>query len=484
MASYFDNYKTIIGLECHIQLKTKSKLFSPALNKFGCIPNSNTDVIDFAMPGVLPVLNQEVINFAISLGHALKCTIKNKSIFSRKHYFYPDLPKGYQISQFDKPICKNGTLKIETYKKYKFIDITRIHIEEDAGKNIHNENENSSYIDLNRAGTPLLEVVTEPQINSSEEAISFVKTLRSIVTYLEICDGNMEEGSLRTDMNISICKKKSNKLGTRIEIKNLNSTKFLAQAINFEVNRQIIKLESNKKIVQETRLWDPSLKESKTMRSKEEAHDYRYFPDPDLLPLIIDNTTINQIKKKLPELPNQKFDRFKNKLCLSKYNASILTQEKQIADYFEKTLSYHNNPKSIANWIVNEILHEMKSNINNKINLKKFPIKPYLLAELIKLIDTNEITGTMAKAIFKELVKNQEKSLKKIIQENGFKLEKNINTLTTIISLIVSENQNEKRKYQAGKKQLFGFFMGEIMKKTKKNADPKKAAIILKKILN
>ncbi len=480
-----NNYRTTIGLESHIQLKTKSKLFSPALNKANCYQNSNVDIVDYGMPGILPVINKKVVIFAIKLGLSLKSTINNKSIFSRKHYFYPDLPKGYQITQFNQPICNGGYIEVDINNNIKSIKIKQIHIEEDAGKSIHIKNKQLSYVDFNRAGTPLLEIVSEPELTSATEAMEFVKALKRIVTYLNICDGNMQDGSLRTDLNISIRKKTDKILGTKVEIKNLNSIKFIGQAINFEIRRQLSLIKIGKKVKQETRLWDSTIKESRPMREKEEAHDYRYLPDPDLSPLIINNKIIQKIKNKLPELPYQKKNRFITKLGINQNNANILTKEKFIADYFESALETHNNAESIANWIINKLLTLKKNNTHDKIDVTQvFPVNPTDLANLIKMIDKKTITINMAKIIFDKLLKNKKISLKKIIEQKNFNIETSKTLLTTLILLIIKKHKKEVIKYKAGKKQLLDFFMGKVMQQSNKNANPKTALYLLKKLLN
>ena len=399
--SIFDTYEIVIGLECHVQLLTQSKLFSPARNRYGDAPNTNVDVVDIALPGVLPVLNEAAVQQALRLGLALGCDIRRKNVFARKHYFYPDLPKGYQISQFDQPICEGGSVAIETTQGQMRVGLTRIHIEEDAGKNLHVESGNASYCDYNRAGTPLVEVVSEPDMRSAEEAMAYMRTLRQIVMYLGVCDGNLQEGSMRADANVSVRKKGAGKLGQRTEMKNINSPRYLGQAIEFEARRQILELEAGRSIVQETRLWDPDRKESRPMRSKEDAHDYRYFPDPDLLPVIIHESEIERVRAALPELPRDKTKRLIEKLGLSPYDAAVLVSEKAIADYFEAALALHANAKGIANWVINEVLRVVKSKSGEDgSDIAQAGIPAASVAALVKLIDDGTISGKIAKDVF------------------------------------------------------------------------------------
>lgn len=486
MSSIFDKYQVVIGLECHVQLLTNTKLFSPAPNNYGDEPNTNVDVLDVALPGTLPVLNEKAVEFAIILGHAMKCQINKISTFARKHYFYPDLPKGYQISQYDEPICGKGEISVDCSEGIKKVGITRIHMEEDAGKNIHVEGGNTSFIDYNRAGTPLLEIVTEPDLRSGEEAMNTLRTIRSIVTYLGVCDGNMQEGSIRADVNVSIHKKGDTVFGTRAEIKNLNSMRFLGQAVEYEFRRQVLELEAGRAIVQETRLWDSNLKETRSMRSKEEAHDYRYFADPDLLPLRLNEETVAQIKATLPELAMEKAQRYCDQLKLSKYDAQVLTAEKDIADYFEEALLTHNNAKAIANWVINDILRVIKSKNTAEDDLSGISecvISPAAIASLIKLIDSGEITGKVAKQVFEEMLLTPEFSPTQIVDKNGWRAEKDSAVVEAAIDAIIAQYPKEVASYKAGKEQIFGFLMGQVMKETRGKASPKDATDILKKKL-
>jgi aspartyl-tRNA(Asn)/glutamyl-tRNA(Gln) amidotransferase subunit B len=463
-------YEVVVGLECHVQLLTKTKLFSSAVNNYGDEPNTNVDAVDIALPGVLPVLNQKAVDFAIRLGLALGCEINTTSVFARKHYFYPDLPKGYQISQYDQPICGPGKLSFQTSEGMKTIGIERIHIEEDAGKNIHVEGGNSSFVDYNRAGTPLLEVVTRPDLRSAEEAMEAYRALRAIVTYLEICDGNLQEGSMRADANVSVRKKGAEKFGTRTETKNLNSIKFLGQAIEFESRRQVLELEAGREINQETRLWDSNRKESRSLRSKEEAHDYRYFPDPDLLPLTLKDGQVDRIRDNMPELPLQKLTRYQEQLGLSAYDAGVLTVEKSIADYFEQTIKLHPNAKTIANWIINE----MQLNI---------AVSATQLAELVKLIDDKIISGTIAKTVYEEMLKAPGTSPTHIVETQGLKMQRDTGALRKLVESVCAQHPSEVEKYKAGRTQVFGFFVGQIMKQTQGKADPVETTNLLKQYL-
>lgn len=481
MSSVFDKYQVVIGLECHTQLLTSSKLFSPGKNNYGDSPNENVDVIDIALPGTLPVLNEKAVRFAIALGLAMRCKINQSSTFARKHYFYPDLPKGYQISQFDEPVCGRGELLVDTPSGTKIVGITRIHLEEDAGKNIHVDGGAVSFVDYNRAGTPLLEIVTEPDLRSAEDAMATLRAIRSMVTYLGVCDGNMQEGSIRADVNVSVHLKTSQTLGTRAEIKNLNSMRFLGQAVEYEFRRQVLELEAGRPIVQETRLWDSNLKETRTMRSKEESHDYRYFPDPDLLPLTFGQDLIEAVKSTLPELAPAKIARFCQELNLSKYDAEVLTAEKEIADYFEAAVSTHANAKSIANWVINDVLRIIKSKGDEEVSgIKDCAITPAAIGSLVKLIDSGDITGKIAKQVFEHLVLNPELTPLEIVEKNGWKTERDSSVVEFAIDQVIAEFPTEVASYKSGKVQIFGFLMGQLMQKTKGKASPQEATAMLK----
>ena len=476
------SFETVIGLECHVQLLTESKLFSPAPNRYGDPPNTNVDVVDAGLPGVLPVVNMRAVEFAVRLGLALNCDIRAENVFARKHYFYPDLPKGYQISQFELPICENGSLEIETKEGRKTIGITRIHMEEDAGKNIHVSGQPVSLCDYNRAGTPLLEVVSEPDLRSADEAMAYMRALRQIVTYLEICDGNMQEGSMRADANISVMPKGSDVFGERTEMKNLNSIRFLGQAIQYESSRQIREVKAGKTINLETRLWDPDKKESRAMRGKEEAHDYRYFPDQDLLPVCVKPEDLELIRSSLPELPEAKRLRFQNEFSLSPQDAHVLTDTRDVADYFEQALKVHANPKSVANWVINDVLRVAKERAANEqqgseaegtgVSIQHCGIPPGHIGELVALIDNKTITGKIAKNVFAEMESGDPKAPEAIVMEKGWKVERDTGALEGLIAQVIQDNPKQVGQYLAGKEKLLGYFVGQVMKATKGQADP------------
>ncbi len=484
MTSPFDLYEVVIGIECHVQLLTNTKLFSSAKNHYGDAPNTNVDILDIALPGTLPVLNEKAVDYALRLGFALGCQISHTSVFARKHYFYPDLPKGYQISQYDKPICGEGRLEIRVDDQIKTIGIERIHIEEDAGKNVHVEGGNVSFVDYNRAGTPLLEIVTKPDMRSAAEAMETFKTIRALVTFLEICDGNMQEGSLRADLNVSVRKKGSAVLGTRTETKNLNSVKFLGQAAEFEMRRQILEIEAGNTIAQETRLWDSNRKESRSLRSKEEAHDYRYLPDPDLLPLTLSDERLTRIKNGLPELPREKENRFRASLGLSPYDAAVLTSDREVANYFESALQTHNNAKGIANWIINDILRIVKVQNGEDASISDCSISANHVAQLVKLIDDKVISSKTAKSVFEEMLDDSNKDPLQIVEEKGWRVEKDEAVLTNAIAQVIAQFPNEVQKCKTGKTQLFGFLMGQVMKMTAGKVDAKEATALLQKTLD
>jgi aspartyl-tRNA(Asn)/glutamyl-tRNA(Gln) amidotransferase subunit B len=472
-------FEPVIGLEVHAQLNTKSKIFSPTSTEFGGTPNSHVSPICLGMPGVLPVLNKEVLEYAFKTAIALNCELHPRSRFARKNYFYPDLPKGYQISQYEEPFSTNGWLDIETNGSTKRINITRIHMEEDAGKLIHDNSGNSSFVDLNRAGVPLVEIVSEPELSSAEEAVEYMKKLRSILRYIGVCDGNMEEGSLRCDANVSVRPKGSDKLGTKAEIKNVNSFKYVQKAIEHEIKRQILLLENGEEVIQETRLFDSNKGVTFSMRSKEEAHDYRYFPDPDLLPVVIDKEQIEEIRNSLPELPDQRLTRFKEEYNLPEYDAGVLTSTKEIADYFEDCLKKYNNPKIVSNWIMTEVLRELKG----EEDIKSFPISPEKLGELLILIDDGTISGKIAKDVFENMFTSG-KSANQIVEEKGMKQISDQSELENIVSRILADHPDEISRYKAGDQKLMGFFVGQVMKETKGKANPKIVNEILRKGLS
>ncbi len=462
------DYEPVIGLEVHAQLKTKSKIFSPAPTEFGAPPNSQVNPICLGMPGVLPVLNGKALEYAVKAALAVNCEIHGRSRFARKNYFYPDLPKGYQISQYEEPFSTGGWLDIGTNGASKKIRITRIHMEEDAGKLVHENAGGSSYVDLNRAGVPLIEIVSEPDIASAEEAVQYLKKLRSILMYIGVCDGNMEEGSLRCDANVSVRPKGSKTLGTKVEIKNVNSFKFVQKAIEYEIRRQVSTVESGGKIVQETRLFDADKSVTFSMRTKEEAHDYRYFPDPDLLPVVIEKEKIEELRASLPELPDQRLMRFTEEYKLPEYDASVLTASKEIADYFEECLSAYNNPKAVSNWIMTEVMREMK----DEGEPGEMPVSPRDLSELLLLIDDGTISGKIAKDVFQEMVSTG-RTAKEIVGEKGIKQISDRGELEAVIAGILKDHPGEISRYKAGDEKLIGFFVGKVMKATQGKANPK-----------
>jgi aspartyl-tRNA(Asn)/glutamyl-tRNA(Gln) amidotransferase subunit B len=474
-----DKWEIVIGLEIHAQVISNSKLFSGSSTKFGAEPNCQVSLLDASMPGMLPVINQKCLEQAVRTGLGLNAKINNISIFDRKNYFYPDLPQGYQISQYTKPIVGKGLIELDLPDgQSKKVGITRLHLEQDAGKSIHDMDPKQSFIDLNRAGIALMEIVSDPDIRSAEEAGLFVRKVRSILMYLGTCDGNMEQGSMRGDVNVSV-RRPGEDLGTRCEIKNVNSIRYIQQAIDFESRRQIELLESGKKIIQETRLFDASNGETRTMRSKEEAHDYRYFPDPDLLPLKISDDFIKKIKANLPELPDAKKERFINDYGLSSYDAGVLVSEKAIADYFEKAAKGRDS-KIIANWVIGDLFALL--NKTNK-TIEDPPILPESLGELIDFIQDGTISGRIAKEVFESMAVSG-KAAAAIIEEKGLKQVSDVKELTKVIKQVLSDHPNELSEYKNGKEKVFGFFVGQVMKLTAGKANPAKVNEILKKELS
>lgn len=472
-------YESVIGLEVHAQLKTKTKIFCSCSTSFGAPPNTHTCPVCLGMPGVLPVLNKKVVEYTLRMAVATDCKIANQSRFARKNYFYPDLPKGYQISQYELPIAENGFIDIEIDGHKKRIGITRIHMEEDAGKLSHDPDRPLSKVDFNRTGVPLIEIVSEPDMRTPEEAGAYLRHIRSIVRYLGISDGNMEEGSFRCDANISIRPKGSVTLGTRTEIKNLNSFKHVENALSFEISRQKEILEDGGKIVQETRLWDPVKNRSISMRGKEDAHDYRYFPDPDLLPLVIDDDWIDSVRKRLPELPDEKKKRFMDEYRLSSQDSGFLTSSRELADYFEECVTQFPNPKQVSNWIMVSLLGLLNT---LGIPITESPISPDNLAQLLKLIDDNIISGKIAKTVFDEMAQTGG-APKKIVKEKGLVQVTDESAIKAVIERVLEECSKEVENYKNGKTKLFGFFVGQVMKETKGKANPKIVNEILKNLL-
>ena len=478
------DWEMVIGLEVHAQVKSNSKLFSSSSTKFGSLPNSQVSLVDAAMPGMLPVINKYCIEQAIKSGVGLNAKINNYSVFDRKNYFYADLPQGYQISQYKYPIVGEGKVTIDFKDgSSKDIRIVRLHLEQDAGKSLHDQNPLKTYVDLNRSGVALMEIVSEPDIRSPEEAGMYISKIRSILMYLDTCDGNMQEGSLRADVNISV-RQPGKEYGTRCEIKNLNSIKFIKQAINYETKRQIEILESGGLIEQNTMLFNTSTGKTKPMRNKEEAHDYRYFPDPDLLPLEITDAEIKSIKSSIPELPDELKNKFIDTYKLSNYDASVLTAEKQISDYFNEAINSDQDLKNYAKIVVNWITSELFSLLNkNNLELSSSPVSPKNLGQLVKLISTNEISGKIAKDVLEEMFSSGKNS-REIVDEKGLKQVTDQGEIEKVIEEVISNNPKMVQEYLGGKDKLLGFFVGQAMKKTKGKANPKMLNDILRNKLD
>lgn len=475
-------WETVIGLEVHVQLLTHSKLFSGSPTAYGAEPNTQANEVDLGLPGVLPVLNEAAVKMAVKFGLSVDAEVCTHSVFARKNYFYPDLPKGYQISQYELPIVSQGYLDTTLDNgEIKRVGITRAHLEEDAGKSIHEETTDRSGIDLNRAGTALIEIVSEPDLRSAKEAVSYLKTLHALVRYLEISDGNMQEGSFRCDANVSVRPKGQKEFGTRAEIKNVNSFRFVERAINYEVERQIEIIENGGKVIQETRLYDSDKNETRPMRSKEEAMDYRYFPDPDLLPVIIDKEFISDIQKTLPELPGAKRQRFEKEYELSTYDASILVSSKEMAEYFETTVANTSaSPKMVANWIIGDLSAALNK---ENLDLSNSPISPLDLASMLNRITDNTISGKLAKTVFESLWL-REGTVDEIISSKGLTQITDTSAIEKIIDDILAANQEQVTQYRQGKDKVFGFFIGQIMKETKGKANPQQVNDLLKKKLS
>ena len=471
-------YEAVIGLEVHAQLATESKIFSAASTKFGSPPNSQVNPVCLGMPGVLPVFNEKVLECAVRAGVATNCRIAEKSRFARKNYFYPDLPKGYQISQYEQPLCAGGYLEIDSANGRKKIRITRIHLEEDAGKLVHDRLDSQSLVDLNRAGVPLVEIVSEPDISTAEEAVEYVKKLRTILRHIDVCDGNMEEGSLRCDANVSVRPVGSGGLGTKTEIKNLNSFRFIQKALEYETKRQVAALRSGGEVVQETRLFDSRKGVTVAMRSKEKAHDYRYFPDPDLPPVTIEPEYVEKIRAALPELPEEKLRRFVDDFSIPEKDADVLCSSKPLALYFEECAKRTKDKKAAANWVLNEVLREAE----NEDALEKFPVRPEDLAELIDLVEQGKINRGTAREIFSEMMTGKKRP-GEVVAEKGLTQITDEGEIESLVAEILEKNPAEVEKYRGGNTKLLAFFVGQVMKATKGKADPAAASRKLKESL-
>jgi aspartyl-tRNA(Asn)/glutamyl-tRNA(Gln) amidotransferase subunit B len=476
------HWETVIGLEIHVQLACDSKIFSSASTAYGQEQNTQASLIDLGYPGVLPVLNKEVVMMAIKFGLAVDAEIADLSIFARKNYFYPDLPKGYQISQYELPIVSGGQLFITLDNgTEKRIGITRAHLEEDAGKSIHDKFPGTSAIDLNRAGTPLLEIVSEPELSSAKEATLYMQKIHQLVRYLKISDGNMQEGSFRCDANVSLKPKDNTELGTRAEIKNINSFRFIENAINYEVERQKEILEQGGSVVQETRLYDSDAGETRSMRTKEEANDYRYFPDPDLLPVKIDKEIIEKIAASLPELFNQKVDRYVKTLSIKRVDATAIAKNIELAEYFEDALNtYNGNPQLLANWLITEVMAILNK---DKIEIASLSISAKSVSQLIQRIDDGTISSTIAKNIFSQLI-DSEMSVDELIKDQGLEQISDTNEIEQVIRIVLNENQEQQNQYLAGKEQVLGFLIGKVMQKTQGKANPKLVNDLMVEILS
>ncbi len=475
-------YEAVIGLEVHAQLLTGSKIFCSCSTRFGESPNSLVCPVCSGMPGVLPVLNRRVVEFGIRAALATHCQIAPYSVFARKNYFYPDLPKGYQISQYELPLAIGGWLDVEVDGQSRRIGLTRIHMEEDAGKLLHEEDgraSDSSFVDLNRTGVPLLEIVSEPDIRSPEEASAYLKKLRAIVQYLDICDGNMEQGSFRCDANVSIRLRGKEDLGTKAEVKNMNSFKNVQKALAYEIRRQEAILDAGEEVVQETRLWNPDKNLTFPMRSKEEAHDYRYFPDPDLVPLRIDTRWVEEVRSQLPELPDERKKRFEEKLELPAYDAEVLTASKAQAEYFEECVRLYPQAKTVSNWIMTELMRELKG--DNK-EIEECPVTPKNLAVMLDLIDKKVISGKIAKKVFDEMYQTG-KDPEQIVKEKGLVQVTDEAAIEKIVDQVLESNLDQVDQYRQGKEKVFGFFVGQVMKASKGKANPQIVNQLLKKKL-
>jgi aspartyl-tRNA(Asn)/glutamyl-tRNA(Gln) amidotransferase subunit B len=475
-------YEVVIGLEVHVQLTCASKIFCGCSTRFGAAPNTQTCPVCLGLPGSLPVLNRRAVECAIMAGLATGCAIAPRSVFARKNYFYPDLPKGYQISQYELPICEHGRLEIETEAGAKAVGITRIHMEEDAGKLLHGEtpaDAGASFVDLNRAGTPLLEVVSEPDLRSADEAVAYLKKLYQIVVYLGVCDGNLEEGSFRCDANVSLRPWGQKEFGTRAEIKNVNSFRFVKQAIEYEIERQAELLDEGGRVVQETRLFDAATGVTRSMRGKEEAHDYRYFPDPDLVPLVVSREWVEAVRQGLPELPDAKIERFVSVFGLPRYDAEVLAAERALADYFEACVGRHGAAKTCSNWVMGEVNRALNE---SGLTIDRAPVTPAMLAGLLARIDDGTISGKIAKTVFDAMWQTG-RGADAIIEEQGLRQVTDTGAIEAIIDETLAANPGQVEEYRSGKEKVFGFFVGQVMKASKGKANPAAVNELLKKKL-
>ena len=472
-------YEVVIGLEVHAQLLTQSKMFCECGTEFGLPANTQTCPVCLGMPGTLPVINQKAVEMAVRAGLALNCAVRTRNRFARKNYFYPDLPKGYQISQYEAPICEKGWVEVGVNGVAKRIHIRRAHLEEDAGKNLHDGGAGGSRVDLNRAGTPLLEIVTEPDMRSADEVVAYLKQLRDMLMYLEVCDGNMEQGSLRCEPNLSLRPVGQKALGTKVELKNINSFKFVKDALEYEIKRQTRVLNEGGKIHQETRLWNVEKGETATMRSKEEAHDYRYFPEPDLVPLSISGEWIEELRKTVPELPAARQKRFVSEYGLPEYDAGVLTTSKGLADYFESCMRLFNQPKTVSNWVMGELLAELN---RSGTAVDRSPVSPERLVSLLKLVDNGTISLKVAREIFPELYASG-KPPEQIVKEKGLTQVSDEGALEKIIDDVMAKNSAQVAQYRGGKEAVFGFFVGQVMKGSGGKANPGKVNELLKRKL-
>ncbi len=472
-------YEVVIGLEVHAHLLTKSKIFCGCATSFGAPPNTHVCEVCLGMPGSLPVLNEKAVEFALKMALATNCRVNPESVFARKNYFYPDLPKGYQISQYELPLAEHGFLDIKVEGRPRHLGITRIHMEEDAGKLMHSESRPVSFVDFNRTGVPLIEIVSEPDMRTPEEAVEYLKGLRNILLYLEICDGNMEEGSLRCDANISLRPVGQTELGTKAELKNMNSFRFVKAALEYEIKRQRALLAAGREIIQETRLWDTATNQTVSMRGKEEAHDYRYFPDPDLVPIKISEELIDRLTKQLPELPAARLKRFQADYDLPEYDAEVLTADKALADYFEAAVKEFPRPKQVSNWIMAELLRELKK---AEAGIDSCRVTPVGLAQLLALVEKGTISGKLAKAVFEDMVATG-RDPEAIVKEKGLAQISDTSALEAAAQEIITASPQEVANYKAGKTKVMGFFVGQLMKKTKGQANPQLANEIFQKLL-